>query len=97
MLWSFMYHRGPAPLQGIIETEAPDDERVAMAVATIWCQANGMRPPASVRPMILADESIVPPGFFEKPPETEVPRELPDVIAATTGGFVAGVKAAFRK
>ena len=89
MLWQFMYHRGPAPLNGVIETEG-NDEGTAMRVAIAWCSRNGMRSPAGIRPMILADEAIL--KLPELGPE---PEELPDAVAATTGsGFVQTVKAA---
>ena len=43
---------------GCVETKG-EDEAVAMAVATAWCEKNGMRPPAGVRRWILADERIL--------------------------------------
>ena len=78
MIWQFNYHRGPAPLSGCVET-IRDSEAVALAVATAWCNANSMRPPAGVRRMILADESIL------KVPVGPEVLPLPDAVAATTG------------
>lgn len=89
MIWQFNYHRGSAPLVGMIETTTPgsptevseEDHRLALAVAVAWCNTNGARPPAGIRPMILADESIL---CKVKPVEEPIP-VLPDGIAATTG------------
>lgn len=80
MIWQFNYHRGPASLVGMVET-TNEDERVAMEVATAWCVQNGMRPPAGIRRMILADEGIL---KAVVPVVEEVP-VLVDAVAATTG------------
>ena len=60
MLWQFNYHRGSAPLSAIVEAR---DQEWAMEVAKEWCKRSGNRPPAAVRPMVVADESIVGPQF----------------------------------
>ena len=60
MLWQFNYHRGSAPLSAIVEAR---DQEWAMEVAKEWCKRSGNRPPAAVRPMVVADESIVGPEF----------------------------------
>ena len=74
-LWSFYYHRGPAPKNGIVRAH---DERTAMAVATKWCVLNNCRPPASVQAYVLADESIL---LVKDGPEAA---ELQSPIEATT-------------
>lgn len=80
-LWTFTYKKGPAPKTGIVEAY---DERMAMKIATHWSLLNGCRPPASVQPMILADESIL---QVKLGAEEEA---LPDPVAATTNELVAG-------
>lgn len=79
LLWTFYYHKGPAPKYGNVEAR---DERIALQVATRWCVLNGCRPPASVQPFVLATEDIL------KTPEPGPEPELVDAIAATTA--VAG-------
>ena len=76
MIWQFNYHRGPAPLTGFIET-VRDEESVAFLVAQAWCERNSMRPPAGIKRMILADESIL--GLPSVGTDA-----LPDAVAATT-------------
>lgn len=96
MIWQFRYHRGPASLEGQVET-ATNDPTLGLKVASAWCLKNGCRPPASVRPFMLADESIL--IGFKFPGETEEP--LPDAVAATTGtaepvGVIQSLKNAFK-
>ena len=86
MIWQFNYHRGPAPLTGFIETTR-DEESVAFQVAQQWCERNGMRPPAGIKRMILADESILGlPAVAADP--------LPDAVASTTAQPSFGQKIA---
>lgn len=79
-LWQFTYHRGPAPLTAVVRASSED---LAMAVATKWCRSKGYRPQSSVRPMIVADESILDPVK-----ETPVAAaEIPTAVQATTAVF----------
>jgi branched-subunit amino acid aminotransferase/4-amino-4-deoxychorismate lyase len=55
-LWSFNYHKGPAMLNGVCRAA---DEVQALEVATAWCRANNCRPPAGIRPFILAGPEIL--------------------------------------
>lgn len=75
--WQITYKKSPAPAtSGTIEASS---EAMAVRVAERWCALNNARfIGGSVRPDILADESIlsVPIG-----PEVE---PLPDLITATT-------------
>jgi hypothetical protein len=82
-LWSFYYHKGPAPKNGLVRAR---DERTAMLVATKWCVLNQCRPPASVQPYILADESIL---QVSTDPQGE---ELPGAIQATTESNTVNVR-----
>lgn len=75
-LWTFYYKVGPAPMYGTVEAR---DEGLALKVAARWCQKNGHRPPASVKPLILATEAIL------KEPEPGVPEPLAGAVEATTG------------
>lgn len=78
-LWQFLYHRGPAPLSAVCQ--ASSDVK-AMEVATAWCRKNNFRPPASVRPFIVADESIL------REASGPEPLPIPDAVGATTGVHV---------
>ena len=75
-MWTFYYHRGPAPKYGTVEAR---DEGIALKVATKWCWLNGGRPPASVQPFILATEAIL----SEPMPSAEA-EPMPDPVQATT-------------
>ena len=75
--WTFYYHDGPAPKFGKVEAR---DEAWALRVATRWCLQNGKRPPASVRPDILATEDIL---SAPMPVADESPLML-DPVGATT-------------
>lgn len=83
MIWSFMYHRGMAHFTGHVETES-EDQDTGYRVAVAWCEKNGMRPPATVQPFILATERIL-----IGTPAVE-PVAVPDVKL----GVVASVKGA---
>lgn len=74
-LWSFIYHRGPASLTGIVRASS---EAKAIEVVDRWCRNNNFRPPASVRPMVVADESIL------GEPVKEQPKPVPTAVEATT-------------
>jgi hypothetical protein len=82
MIWSFMYHKGPAHYFGHVETDgdAMDEtaQGIALEIATRWCETERARPPAQVKPFILATEAIL-----AKPkPGTEPERA--SAVASTT-------------
>ena len=87
MLWSFMYHKGPAHFYGCVETES-SEEQVGLDVATAWCESTGCRPPASVKPMILADERIL----KHRSKVVDVQESLPNGVSAaeTAGNTILG-------
>ncbi len=68
-------------MQGKVEASTED---LALRVATRWCVKNGHRPPASVRPEILATEEIL-----SQPLGPEV-EPLPSPVEATTAMNVNG-------
>ena len=95
MIWQFVYHKGPAHQIGMVETKDKADEGRAFLIAQAWCLKNNMRGPAGVKPMILADESIL----AEHIPAP--PAQVPDPITATTSdgplaAFGKGIAKAFR-
>lgn len=55
-LWLFSYKRGMNPHTGIVRGK---DEATGYEVARRWCELEGIRPPAKVYPMVLANESIL--------------------------------------
>ena len=75
-LWQFNYKKGPAPMTSIVR--ASSEER-AYLVAQRWCEKQGYRAPAAVRPMIVADESTL----LETAPPA-VRSGVTDPIGATT-------------
>ncbi len=77
-LWQFHYKQGSAPKSGVVRG-ANEDE--AYRVAVRWCQLNGVRPPAKVFPMILADPSIFDVHYG---PEVPAGSTLVGAIPATT-------------
>ena len=83
-IWEFNYHRGSAMLVGHV---LAGDEGKAMLVAQAWCAGLGFRGPASVRPFIAADETILgaSPGTMESVP-------LPSPVEATTDVQTFGSK-----
>ena len=84
-LWMFNYKSGPAPLSGVVRAR---DAETAYRVAQAWCDRNGYRLPANVRPMILADERILEEERVVKNPGgVEI---AADPVGATTGTPVQG-------
>ena len=70
------------------------DERHAMLVAQAICRAQGFRPPASVRPFIMADESILsmPAPVPVGPEPFPLPAPLASPVEATTTPQTLGGK-----
>ena len=56
MLWMFNYKKGPAPMTGCVEAST---EALAYEVMTAWAAKSGVLALGGLRPMILADESIL--------------------------------------
>jgi hypothetical protein len=81
-LWMFSCG---SPANYVIDVGNGGDEKRAMEIATAFCKNRGIRPPATVRPFIAADPSILGLPVGEEP--------LSGVVEATSGSLMDKAKA----
>lgn len=90
MLWSFAYHEGKAMKTAVVEASS---EALAYRVAVKWCETQGSRyrAPATVRALVVADESIlggIAVAGAELVPEAVTSEEMASgVVAPKTSAF----------
>ena len=82
LIWEFTYHKGPAQLQGRVTAAT---QELGYLTAVEACKRANCRPPASVRPFVMADEEILGDEFLlEYWTEKATPAVQPEPVAAIT-------------